>query len=236
MRNQTVRTLSVMINLVLAVLITTPSSAQLVWQDDFEDGNLEGWTVIYSNFTVENGVLRLENDTYPSGEIFHSSTGVVGTWSFRIIGQIWEVDFIATARPGAYMNAYCLVKGVDRFGRAFYFKKILNDSVEQIARYGYNGNDSWNHVNITRNVVGAFEIYIDGELVINKADTSVLESSYFIYYALGNGSGIDDIEVVTELYTPPGYPTVFLLGFIATVAILVVAGFIYRKRIVVIED
>ena len=236
MRNQTVRTLLVMMGLVLAVLITTPSSAQLVWQDDFQDGNLEGWTVTYGNFTVEDGTLILENDTFPTGGIYHPSNGVVGSWSFKITGRGWEVHFIATATSGPNMYGYRLVRGFDQFGEAFFFEKILNDSVERLVWYRYTGHEYSNHVNITRNVEGAFEVYIDRELVINKTDTSVMESSYFLYFAHGNGSALDNVEVVTELYTPPGYPTVFLVGFIATIAILVVAGIIYRKRVVIIED
>ncbi len=235
MGNRTACTLLVMIGLIVAVLVTTPSSAQLVWQDDFEDGNLDGWTVAFGNFTIEDGTLILENDTFPTGVIYHPSTGVVGSWSFKIIGRGWEIDFIATAWTGPNMYGYRLFRGFDQFGEAFFFEKILNDSVERLVWYSYAGHEYSNQVNITRNIEGAFEVYIDGELVIESTDASVMESSYFCYSAHGNGSALDNVEVVTKLYTPPGYPTIFLVGFIAAVAILVVVGFIYRKRVVVVE-
>jgi hypothetical protein len=234
--NHTGRTLLVMMGLVIAVVITPPSSAQLVWQDDFEDGNLDGWTVSYGNFTIEDGALTLENDTVPTGLIYHPSTGVVGSWSFKITGRGWGIYFIDTAIPGPNMYGYLLVRGVDRFGEVFYLEKLLNDSGERLMSYRYTGHEYSNQVNITRNINGDFEIYIDNGLVIEETDASIMESAYFIYSAAMNGSALDNVEVVTELYTPPEYPAVFLVGLIATVAIFGVAGVIYRRRVVVVEE
>ena len=32
--------------------------ADVVWSDDFDDGDIDGWTIAQGNFSVEDGTLR----------------------------------------------------------------------------------------------------------------------------------------------------------------------------------
>ncbi|MHA1963207.1 MAG: hypothetical protein ACXACG_00685 [Candidatus Thorarchaeota archaeon] len=239
MGNQTVRTLLVMIGLIVALLITTPSSAQLVWQDDFEDRNLEGWTVSYGDFTAENGTLTFE-DPLGMGRVYHPSTGAYGSWSFDIFGKFWNVKFIATSANGygfgtPNTSGYGFGTKLDRFGPGFEFHKILNGSAETIGKYDADIPDDWYHVNITRNTEGHFEVYVDRDLVMQETDASVMTSSFFIFRASVNGIAIDNIEVVTERYTPE-YPIELIIGIPATVVVLLVlVGFRYRRQVTVID-
>ena len=220
--------------ILVASLFPTPSSAQLVWQDDFEDRNLEGWTVIYGDFTVENGTLTLE-DPLPMGKVYHPSTGAYGSWSFDIFGELWHVWFIATNAWGGNTSGYSLGTRLDGFGLVFKFYKILNGSVETIDTYDADIPDGWYHVNITRNTEGHFEVYVDRELVMQETDASVMTSSFFSFWALMNGIAIDNIEVVTERYTPE-YPIELIIGIPATVVVLLVlVAFRYRRQVTVID-
>jgi hypothetical protein len=222
-----------MMILILAVLLPRPSSAQLVWHDDFEDGDLEDWTVNWGNFTVENGVLKVEDEPldFFGGKIYHPSTGAVGSWSFEIGGRWWTVSFIATSIDG---NGYRLVKD-SNYGTAFYLVKIMNRSSERLAHYRYWGNESYHYVNITRNNDGQFEVFIDRVLTIQETDASIMTSSLFIYRATGNDSALDNVAVVTGLYTPVVFLAVLTTGIIGTVVVFMVVGWTYRRRIIVID-
>ena len=35
-----------------------PCGSEVVWSEDFEDGDFDGWTVTQGDFTVENGYLE----------------------------------------------------------------------------------------------------------------------------------------------------------------------------------
>jgi len=85
--------------LVLAVLISSFGpilvSADVVWEDNFNDGNYDGWTICEnpnvvsgSNWSVANNYLQLDQTTWSDfweinwGLISHPSTVAYGTWSF----------------------------------------------------------------------------------------------------------------------------------------------------------
>lgn len=190
----------------------------------------------YGDFTVENGTLTLEEtEPFPTGMVYHPSTGAYGSWSFDIFGEFWRVEFIATSAYGGNMSGYGFGTKLDRFGPGFILQKILNASVEQIGKYDADISDDWYHVNITRNTEGHFEVYVDRELVMQETDASVMTSSFFIYRTSMNGSAIDNIEVVTERYTPE-YPIELIIGIPATVVVLLVlVGFRYRRQVTVID-
>lgn len=189
--------------------------------------------MIYGDFTVENGTLTFEN-TLPMGKVYHPSTGAYGSWSFDIFGKFWHVKFIADSEFGN-MSVYMFGTKLDRFGPGFILQKILNKSVEQIGKYDADISDDWYHVNITRNTEGHFEVYVDRELVMQETDASVKTSSFFIYHTYMNGSAIDNNEVVTERYTPE-YPIELVIGISVTVVVLLVlVGFIYSRRVVVVN-
>ena len=224
-------------------LFPTQSGALLVWQDDFEDRNLEGWTVTYGDFTVENGTLTLEEtERNQMGKVYHPSTGAYGSWSFDIFGKFWDVTFIASSAPGGYgfgnggnTSGYGFEAKLDGFGPGFRFYKFLDASVETIGRYDADISDDWYHVNITRNTEGHFEVYVDRELVMQETDASVVTSSFFIFSPRMNGIAIDNIEVVTERYTPK-YPIELIIGITASVVVLLVlVGFRYRRQVTVID-
>lgn len=236
MRCPTPRAIILMMLLLIAGLLPTLSSAQLVWHDDFEDGDLKGWTVNDGNFTVESGVLKLEGHLVIDyerfhGIIYHPSTGAVGSWSFEIGGRRWRVQFMATSLQG---NGYCLVKDY-RFAPSFHLMKIKDGPDERLDEYWYWGNATYHHVNITRNNVGHFEVYIDGVLVLEETDDSFMDSSYFIYHPNGNGSALDNVAVVTEMYADAEFFMVLTTGIIGTMVVLVVTAWRYRRRIIVID-
>jgi hypothetical protein len=65
--------------------------AEIVWSDDFEDGDTEGWTITQGNLSAEDGTLRSTVEGKVQGAnpdyqylslAYYPSTVSVGTWSF----------------------------------------------------------------------------------------------------------------------------------------------------------
>ena len=74
---------SVFVNIGLA-------NADIVWSDDFNDGDNEEWTTVWGNWTTENKLLQVLDypiDPHHEGEIYHQSTTSTGTWSFDVYLQ-----------------------------------------------------------------------------------------------------------------------------------------------------
>ena len=75
--------------------ITSSPDLSIVWWDDFEDGNLDGWETFYQgDFIVENGALSSST----GGDVYHLSSILFGTWSFDLhidssFGLTNEVQF-----------------------------------------------------------------------------------------------------------------------------------------------
>ena len=69
--------------------------AEVVWSDDFDDGDYDGWEVKRGNWSADNGFLRVLKD----GDIYRPSTTSVGTWSFDVyVTPVGSYHFSARAR------------------------------------------------------------------------------------------------------------------------------------------
>ena len=88
--------------------LTTDPTPSIVWSDDFEDGNLDGWEIFYAgNFWVDNGVLSSKTE----GDLYHLSTVLSGTWSFDLYlisnpGLTHEVQFTDLDLPVPLPNIH----------------------------------------------------------------------------------------------------------------------------------
>ena len=54
--------------------------AEVVWSDDFNDGDYDGWGIQRGNWSADNNYLRISNE----GDIYHPSAVSKGTWSFDV--------------------------------------------------------------------------------------------------------------------------------------------------------
>jgi hypothetical protein len=63
------------------------ASAAIVWSDDFDDGNYDGWTVIQQTYEVIDGVLVSTQDIRQCALIHHDSVIDYGngTWTIDIV-------------------------------------------------------------------------------------------------------------------------------------------------------
>ncbi|MFX1581479.1 MAG: hypothetical protein ACFFCJ_04590, partial [Promethearchaeota archaeon] len=49
-----------LILLVLFALLTQNTTAAIIWTDDFNDGNYDGWNVVYGVFSTDENLLRAQ--------------------------------------------------------------------------------------------------------------------------------------------------------------------------------
>ncbi len=232
-----------MVNFILLVtLVFTAytSAATLIWSDDFNDGNFDGWTVTYGSYTAtDNRLLAIE----ASSCINHQSTVNVGTWSFDLyisgLGSSGAhvcfscEDFVIYPQTGYDLkvgrNAFELMLWVQ------YYDWLLGSYYPSTQIAG------WQHVDITRDVNGLIRIFVNGTLQIEVEDNTAFTSNYFHFFC-GPGEGLDNvlvsdsIDIVPETNTNPGVPTTpqipgFPLAAIAfSVTITLALGILTRRR------
>jgi hypothetical protein len=98
MKKKIIFSISISFMIIVSNIAISPCSSEVVWSENFDDGDMEGWTVTQGNFTVINGYLESvakEKLQTPFGSAggsdhdllsccFTQSKVAVGTWSFDI--------------------------------------------------------------------------------------------------------------------------------------------------------
>jgi len=209
-----------------------PCKADVVWSDNFDDGNYDGWYVLNGTFSAIDHTLKpvLGDNKYL---IAHLSTVTNGTWSFdELVGEgiaVWltydnveyglvVVTFIAT--DGTHLR----------------LDSVSSQGADMSRGYIFNsGIASWQHIDVTRNLDGRICIYLNGTLVIDVVDHVVRKSWFFMLDAYRDDA-IDNIVVSNTVdIEPPSPPFYMQTWFIATVftvvavAVVIVVLLMRRK-------
>ena len=221
------------------------------WADNFNDGNIDGWTVQGwdENFTDTSGDIRADDYTLraydeDTSQAYHTSNVSYGTWTFDVdcvdnSNHHFYVAFISgpTLTIGdneSTPNEYGLMPITGTFGgltSAFvlYRRDAGNLAIDPLAVYDAPVVNGWYHVVITRSSSGAFEVFFNGTSRITAVDNQYTTSDIFSFYTLA-GSALDNIVVEPIPATSPGgngEPLPFTLiliigGAVAVVAIIVI--------------
>lgn len=190
------------------VVITDSTSAMVVWSDDFNDGNYDGWTVTYGSFSLANNCLLAME---ASSAINHPSTVTEGTWSF-------DLHSSGLTSSGVHLSFYCEdfvfypKTGFDlKVGRNAFELMYWEDYYDIVlgAYYPTSHIMGWHHVDVTRDATGLMRVFINGTLRIEVANTPTITSNYFHFFC-GPDEGIDNVVVSDSIdITPtPGTPEV----------------------------
>jgi len=192
-----------------AEMTPTPDMS-IIWSDDFEDGDKEGWMEDFAyqannSFFVEEGVLN--NDELSYGIIYHESEVSSGTWSF---------DLFYPEEPEIYVPSYRIAVICDQrflycFGIDSSIEGSKNTTVRIITLDGYNEASSydsvklgeklvgWKHFDVTRDESGNSKIFVDGELILqDKVEISFSPKRLFIYTNV-KGPAIDNVVVRNQV-------------------------------------
>ena len=161
-----------------------PCKAGVIWSDDFDDGDYNGWIGGNSAFSAEDGILK----TVPGDSLYalyYPSYVTTGTWSFDVLVGA-ETDIRLLYNPeGEEQSLTLYLYGTHIILYSFesiYGQKSVKLGEFMLAR----SMTGWQHINVTRDLDGRNCVYINGTLILDVMDHAAIASEFFYYlsYAL----------------------------------------------------
>lgn len=201
---------------------------------------------INSGFSVANGVLSSSFNYFDqnSGNMsyaWHESLVNYGNWSFDLFidnwtvnGQNVEVNFLFY-QPNANYNftgkTYGQVYQFSGFslvitGNVFNtFKIELWKDVSVLNYYSPASSiyNSYHHFDISRNLQGRFDVYLDQQKIITATDNTTIFSQKFgigSYYGVNKIKNINVKDLFTSTSSSPSTPGIGLFEFSITIFVL----------------
>ena len=232
----------------------------IVWSDDFDDGNFDGWTICEnaeistgSDWSAADNYLQLEEDTWSSffglewGVISHPSNVAYGNWSFDFKANDSSVEVGAFVSIMFVSNNITALTDINDWSCYWVYFEVVSASeftvkLRKNLMTIINTTDTnvpvagWHHIEVTRTESGLFSVYHNGSLIIQDDDTGIDTSEMFAF-AGQKGIMIDNIVVDNEIpTTPPTTPTSpsmpleLLVVGAGVVVVIVVIVIILRRR------
>jgi len=211
LKSKLLKCTGLVIGLIFVFSLFSQSAAAVVWSDNFDDGNYDGWTVTEGAFDVIDGCLVQVSDGDLGHSIWHESSQVVGTWSLDVffgkdIPDTLGLPSTSIEFMGNGTDSYTV--SIGDLGIKFSIRGYPLSYVE-IGNYTH----TWTHIDITRNSTGGFHVYVNAtsttaEPILTVVDTTYSYSERFV---IGIGyqdeARIDNIVVDDEILIRPPAPT-----------------------------
>jgi hypothetical protein len=175
--------------------IPTPDPS-IVWSDDFEDGDLEGWEE--NNYlSVNEGVLKAGPF---GGNIQHKSDVSYGTWSFDVLisENIGSQNIIGVSNDEGYLYSIGIEIISMKYPEISIYQIDNDDAVKVVIFHPENEIYGWNHFDITRDEEGNSKVYLNGEPILEYKDELPITSHWFFFEA-PTGSALDNIVVLNRV-------------------------------------
>ena len=199
--NSKIRTAGVVIVCIMIPLISSTfyadvGSANSIWHDNFEDQNLEDWTVTRGVFSAENKTLwAYGTEAATSNRAYHECNVSVGTWKFDILLRqqwLWRyhppaVRFMVDSMDdivwqGYVLDFYTLHRSTGSI-LAVYLR-VNADTWDYLSHYEYNiPAHGWQSIGIQRTSSGRLSIFLNESLIIDVVDNSLDNARYFVFDA-----------------------------------------------------
>jgi hypothetical protein len=225
LKNEMLKFIGLMICLVFVFSSIPQSAAAVVWEDDFNDGNYDGWTVEVGDWDASSYALTGDASAWVI-RIWRPCNQTTGTWSFDYLNIVdgpdaywgdffcyYNVHFMTSgcaASPGCNISGY----SVQFFEDVIYILRY-DDYYPVLLKMalleGQWGTST--RYDITRDATGTIRVYAnatspDAEPVIEAVDTTYSNSEKFVIDVEYNNypyflSSIDNIVVDDEF----GYST-----------------------------
>jgi hypothetical protein len=223
--------LFLIILLCISLFMTFPCKAAVVWSDDFDDGNYNGWIEDSGAFSTEDKTLR----TVPGDSLYglyYPSYVTTGTWSFdMLVGSETEFSLMFSQQIEGQKLALTL-SGISIVLRSY---KNLFESMQLAAYMLPRSMTGWQHFDVTRDSDGRTCVYSNGTLVIDVADAIVITSELIRW--ISRGGAIDNIVVsnTIDIEPPPSVPFYMQIWFLEAVgaialAVAVIIVFLGRRK------
>ncbi len=224
MKKCLLKCIGLLIGLVFVFSLIPHSAADVVWDDDFNDGDHDGWTEIIGTWDVDPDGLWLENlyvdDIHQ--RIAHPSSQVVGTWKFD--------HYHADHHVNEHTTVWFITNGTDTPDENYGYGLRMRESniylIKLVGAWevsyplsggGYTSDEpyelTWTHYEITRNSTGGFNVYINSTSTSAEPDITAVDETYsyserfLIDYNGIYSTRIDNITIDNELPPEPTSPT-----------------------------
>jgi len=194
----TMLSMVLLVILLMGCAVTPTPDPSIVWSDDFEDGDMEGWEEMGDPYVEQGAVYFGES----GGVIFYRNPVKTGTWSFDAFlceesvrtPEIWFI--------------------VSELGNDQYANITINITKQPITKLNITHLDAdeettidvvtvkeseiltgWHHVDITRDDADHVKIYVDQALIYEFNQDFPYESDGFFYYVDCQGPALDNVVV-----------------------------------------
>jgi hypothetical protein len=237
-----------MVWLVLVILVTSfgpvPVSADVVWSDDFNDGNYDGWTIYGYNFTffpptpAVGSFSAADYTLKATGPVYnyaaHPSSVAYGTWSFSVHVAHTPMDYLIIFFLVSDFSQF--LSGITGYSMIVYmdgtFELKRHDGmppVATIASYDAPGELSGlQDIRVTRSDSGQFRVSINGTVQIEEEDSTYTTADDFCF-AAESGPAIDNV-VVSDTIDVTGVPLELLVIGVGAAAVVVIVALVILKR------
>ena len=201
----------------------------VVWSDDFNDGDYDGWTICEnlalgskwptggfngSQWLATNSYLQLDQEG--QGVITYPSNVAYGTWSFDFKFNETQIGFGSDADVVIISDDGILTEGWPRPYYEIYIRFVVSTFEEprnftlklKKTRDGDKTTiDSvwpvpvagWHHIDVTRNTTGWFSVYHNGSLVMEGEGGTDIDTSELFWLQFEEWQMIDNIVVNDEV-------------------------------------
>lgn len=222
-------------------------SSTVVWSDNFDDGNYDGWTICensrYSSgsaWLATNNYLELNQSGF--GIISHPSDVAYGSWSFDFRANESQVELQTKAEIVFISSNLDGARSEDWYG---YWVEFRVSSISpsknftlSLRRGDFSGVlvvidgyytpvpvAGWHHINVTRDTNGLFKVYHNGDIIMQGEDTTFQTSELFAFY-VEKWQMIDNIVVDNEppqTTTNSEFPDWWIVVIIGASAVVIIA-------------
>jgi hypothetical protein len=190
--------------LILGVILLTSCSSRdksIVWSDDFDDGDLEGWETWWKKgfYSTDDGVLSIKT----GGDLYHESTVLTGTWSFDLyldnnLGTTHEFRF--TESPFNFQNLEVKQNGTTQI-----WITTQRDGTIPKSSYLDLGEKvgGWHHFDISKDETGMIKVYYDGNFIFEHFDDREFDAEKLVIMYCCDGPVLDNLIVRDQIIEIP---------------------------------
>lgn len=260
-----IRSIRVVIIVCFAVLLVGSTfyvesgSTNTTWQDNFEDHNLEDWIITRGVFSAEQKTLwAFGTASATSNRAYHESNMTVGSWSFDILlkqNWMWRyhppaIRFMVDSLDditwqGYVLDFYTLTRPIGPI-LAVYLR-VRAETWDYLSHFEFDKPaHGWQSINIVRTQNGRITVNLNGSMIIDITDNSIITSNYFVFdsedcvktvfdpdthidlFVEARESPMLDNIVVAEFREPIGSEYTVIMSVISTVfagSFLLIIGF-----------
>jgi hypothetical protein len=242
--------ISLVMFLILCLVFSQPTKckAAIVWQDDFNDGDYDGWEADSDILSVDNNYLQLipPDLGHIRTLIHHNSSVANGTWTFDVylsgdsannVGISFihvSTSYISETLFGQFYRGYQL-----KIDQTMMLLNVYNqDGATSIGIYRpLGGLSGWQNINITRDLEGLFVVYVNGTRAFETVDTQITASEYFIVEYTGYSDpdvtyfALDNIMVsnTVDIIPPESLAGHGMIIFIVVIAVAIIIWWVRRE-------